>query len=220
MKVAGVFVFIVFAISGVTLAQSTQLLHVSGYAWETGGFPVSDAGDNLTVVGTLNEVEEPLVWDTSNHSHTLWIRDLVSEGEFVIGTFHVVVYTGGLFTIYVDSLPSNHDYGINPPNATAPSTFMDGSSTYLEGFFWNFTLTFNEATESGSFVGEVEFTGGDVFSLLPQTCLTFGADIANVAPAGYDLQMNGDVNLPVTRGGCGSVPVQSHSWGRIKSLYR
>src|SRR4029434_5094636 len=73
--------------------------------------------------------------DTANYSYTWYVRDLSSLGEVIVGTTRVVTYGGGALTIYVDFLPSNHDYGVNPPNATSPSTFTDGFSTYLDGVF-------------------------------------------------------------------------------------
>jgi len=192
-----------------------QLLHLSGNAWEDGGFPPSNPGDGFSAVGILNAIENPIVWDTANYSYTWYVRDLVAVGETVFGSTHIADYTGGLFTIYVDLLPSNHNYGINPPNATAPSTFSDGISTYLDGFFTDFTVTFNDATASGSFVGTLNFTGGDVFPLLDDPeGWTFGSNIADVSPEGYDVELNGDVFLTLT------VSVEAESWGGIKQLYR
>lgn len=214
MKKVTLFAFALLLAASVASAQTEQILHVSGHSWEDGGFPPSNVGDVLSVVGILNDIEEPLVWDTSNYSYTLHIFDLVALGETVFGTTRVAQYSGGGMTVKVDWLPSNHDYGVNPPNATAPSTFTDGISTYLNAVFTDFTLTFNEATASGSFVGGLTFTGGDVFPLLSSTDgWTFGANIANVSPTGYDLQMNGDVFLEV-------VSVEEDTWGGIKSLYR
>jgi hypothetical protein len=208
-----------FVLAFAVAANATdQILHLSGHAWEDDGpggtFPPSNPGDVFNIVGVLNDIEAPLVWDTANYSYTVHVRNLVSLGETVIGTTHVAGYSGGLFTVYVDWLPSNAVYGINPPNATAPSTFTDGISTYLDGYFTAFTMTFNTATQAGSFSGQLTFTGGDVFSLLTATTgWTFGANLANVSPEGYDVQMNGDVYLQV-------VSVEPQSWGGIKSLYR
>jgi hypothetical protein len=191
------------------------ILHMSGNSWETGGFPPSNLGDEFEAVGILNDIEEPLVWDTANYSYTWNVRDLSSIGEVIVGTTRVVTYGGGLLTIYVDFLPSNHDYGVNPPNGTSPSTFTDGFSTYLDGFFTDFTLTFNHATNTGNFVGTLTFTGGDVFPLLANpTGWTFGSNIAGFGPTGYDLELNGDVYLEST------VSVDESSWGAIKGLYR
>lgn len=202
----------------VSARAADQILHLSGHAWEDdgvgGSFPPSNVGDVLNIVGILNDIEAPLVWDTANYSYTVHVRSLVSLGESVFGTTHVSSYSGGLFTIYVDFLPSNASYGVNPPNGTVPSTFTDGISTYLDGYFTGFTVTFNTGTQSGSFNGQLNFTGGDVYPLLTATQgWTFGANLANVSPTGYDVQMNGDVYLQV-------VSVEPQSWGGIKNLYR
>lgn len=201
-------------LAGTAFAQTNQILHVSGNSWETGGFPPSDPGDTMSLVGVLNAIEQPLVWDTANYSYTMYVRQLTAVGETTINGTRVASYTGGLFTIYVDWLPSNHNYGTNPPNGTVPSTFNDGISTYLDGYFTGFSLSFNDLTQSGSFSGSLNFTGGDVYNLLNATTgWTFGANLAGVSPTGYDLQINGDVYLTV-------VSVEEQSWGGIKSLYR
>ncbi|MGQ0721796.1 MAG: hypothetical protein ACT4PE_09520 [Candidatus Eiseniibacteriota bacterium] len=213
-KVTTLLAVAALAVATNAFAQASQILHVSGHSFETGGFPPSNAGDQLQAVGDLNDIDVPLVWDTANYSYTFHVRQLVSVGEVNISGTRVVGYTGGLFTIYVDWLPSNGNYGVNPPNGTSPSTFSDGISTYLDGFFSDFTLTYNNITQSGSFTGTLNFTGGDVYPLLSATNgWTFGANLAGVSPTGYDLQMNGDVFLTV-------VGVEESTWGGIKALYQ
>ncbi|HMB68138.1 MAG TPA: hypothetical protein VKU85_02465 [bacterium] len=213
-KVTVLMAAVFVAMTGTAFAQTTQILHVSGNAWETGGFPPSDPGDGLNLVGILNDIEAPLVWDTANYSYTMYVRQLVALGEVDVNGTRLASYSGGLFTIYVDWLPSNHNYGTNPPNTSSPSSFSDGISTYLDGYFTGFSLSFNDVTQSGSFSGTLNFTGGDVFPLLNATTgWTFGANLAGVSPTGYDLQMNGDVYLTV-------VGVEDESWGGIKALYR
>jgi len=193
----------------------TTILYTAGNAWETGGFPTSDPGDELQAVGILTDIRLPLVWNTSLYSYTWFIRDLVSTGETLNGTTHIATYSGGLITFYVDTKPSNHDYGVNPPSATVPSTFTDGISTYLEGSFDDFTLTWNEATAQGGFTGTITFTGGDVFGLLSSpTGWTFGANIGGFSPEGYDLEVNGQVFVE------GPSATDASSWGAIKGLYR
>jgi len=212
-KVTTLFLLLLAAVTP-AFAQET-ILHMSGNSWETGGFPPSNLGDQFEAVGILNDIEAPLVWDTANYSYTWHVRDLTSLAEVLVGTTRVVTYGGGLFTIYVDFLPSNHDYGVNPPNGTSPSTFTDGFSTYLDGAFSDFTLTFNHATNTGSFVGTLNFTGGDVYPLLTDPeGWTFGSNIAGFGPTGYDLELNGDVYLQTP------VSVDESSWGAIKGLYR
>ena len=155
-----------------------------------------------------------LVWDPSSYSYTWYMHDLVSWGETIFGTTRVVFYSGGNLTIYVDGLPSNHDYGIDPPNATVPSTFQDGISSYLEGYFLTFTLIYNSVTRSGSFCGQLRFTGGDVYDLLDgDDTWTFGSNTGGLSQRGYDLELDGDVYHPV-------ISVEEETWGGIKSLYR
>jgi len=212
-KLAAWMAVILLAAAGTAFAQQNQILHVSGNSWEDGGFPPSTAGDYYSIVGILNDIEFPLTWDTQNYSYTWYAHELVSNGESIYGNTHVVDYTGGQFTIYVDFLPSNHNYGINPPNATVPGTFTDGISIYLDGDFTDFSLTFNDLTQSGSFTGTLNFTGGDVYNLLYTTeGWTFGANLAGVSPEGYDLEVNGDVFLAI-------VSVEDQTWGGIKALY-
>jgi hypothetical protein len=215
MKKVTAFVAVALLLTAASaFAQGTQILHVSGHSWEDGGFPPSNNGDSFQAVGDLNDIEQPLVWDTNTYAYTWYMRNLVSVGETLISGTRLVDYTGGLFTVYVDWLPSNGDYGTNPPNATSPSTFTDGISTYLDGFFTSFTLTFNDLTQQGSFTGQLSFTGGDVFPLLSATSgWTFGANLAGVSPTGYDMQLNGDVFLAI-------VGVEDETWGGIKALYR
>lgn len=195
--------------------DTVTILHMSGNSWESGGFPPSNLGDQFKAVGILNDIDAPLVWDTANYSYTWYVRNLASLGETIFGTTRYVTYGGGQLTIYVDFLPSNHNYGTSPPNATSPSTFTDGFSTYLDGTFTDFLLTYNHATSTGNFTGTLNFTGGDVYSLLANPeGWTFGSNIAGFSPTGYDLEVNGDVYLETT------VSVEENSWGAIKSLYR
>jgi hypothetical protein len=197
-------------------AAATQaIIMISGNSWETGAYPPSDVGDELQAVGVVNEITAPLYWDPSLHSFTFYIHGLSSLGETVFGTIHVVSYTGGQFTIYRDDLPDNSDYGINPPNATSPSTFTDGDAIYLDGVFTDFTLTFNESTASGSFTGTLNFTGGIVYPhLTDPDGWSFGSDIAGLSPQGYDLELNGDVYAN------GPIAIEPQSWGGMKALYR
>lgn len=192
-----------------------NVIHLSGHTWETGGFPSSEPGDVLEGVGVVNQIVSPLYWSPDIFSYTWHAFDLASPGESVYGSTRVVEYLGGRFMIHVDWQPSNHDYGIFPPNATSPSTFTDGHATYLEAMFTSFTLTYNTATSSGSFVGALLFTAGNAFPQL-QTAdgWTVGADISGVSPAGYDLQVNGTVFVD------GPLPVQQETWGSLKALYR
>jgi len=196
------------------MAQQS-VIEISGHSWETGAFPPSNPGDEFQAVGIVNDVLAPLFWQPTIYSYTFYMRGLISIGETVFGNTRIVSYNGGLFTIYRDGLPSNHDYGINPPNATSPSTFTDFNALYLDGFFTDFTLTFNNTTGSGSFTGTLNFTGGVVYPhLTDPNGWTLGSDIRGFSPQGYDLELNGAVYTN------GPISVDGTSWGNVKSLYR
>ena len=197
------------------VSAQQAVIQISGQAWETGGFPSSDVGDELQAVGIVNDIDAPLFWQPTLNSYTFYVEDLVSLGESVFGNTHVVNYSGGTLSIYRDNFPSNHDYGINPPNATSPSTFIDNTAVYLSGVFTDFTLTYNTATSSGSFAGTLNFTGGLVFgNLINPNGWTLGSDIQGFSPTGYDLQLNGSVYTN------GPVSTDEVSWSRTKNLYR
>lgn len=196
-------------------AGQQSVIQIAGHAWETGGFPLSAVDDELQIVGLVTDVSAPLYWQPWQYSFTFAIRDVVSLGGSLFGTTWVVPYAGGLFTIYRDGLPSNHDYGVNPPNATSPSTFMDGNGIYLDGQFTEFLLTYNTATSAGSISGTLDFTGGIVFpNLTDPAGWTFGSTLGNVSPAGYDLYVNGSVYTN------GPIAADEATWSGLKALYR
>lgn len=196
-------------------ASLQNAIRFTGNSWETGGFPDSNVGDELEAVGVVTAIVAPLFWSPSIYAYTMHVDGLISTGETLVGTTRVVEYAAGRIAFYVDNLPSNHDYGVNPPNATAPSTFTDGFATYLEGDFTSFTLTHNSANASGSFVGQIEFDGGNAYPQLQSNAsYSIGANVANISPAGYDLQWNGAVFVD------GPLGLENGTWSGVKSLYR
>ena len=203
-----------FLVAAPAMAQQSAV-HFSGNSWETGAFPPSNPGDLFEVVGIVTQIDAPLYWQPWVYEFTIHMWDLVSSGGTVFGTTHVVPYQGGFLAVYRDSLPASADYGVNPPNATAPSTFTDGDGVYINAFFTDFTLTFNTTTAGGSFTGNLMVTGGIVYpNLTDPLAWTLGSDIAGFSPIGYDLELNG-VLYPN-----GPVSVDEMSWGGIKGLYR
>jgi hypothetical protein len=197
------------------LAAEETAINLDGNAWETGGFPASLPGDELQAVGIVNSIQAPLFWSPDIFSYTWYMRGLLSLGETVYGTTRVATYNGGLFTVYVDWKPSNHAYGVYPPNATVPSTFTDGHGVYLGGELSEFYLTYNSATSSGGFVGELLFTHGNAFPQIQSPDgWAVGANISDVSPAGYDLELNGRVYVD------GPVAIEAETWGALKALYR
>lgn len=206
---------IVLALAAPARATTTSMVQLSGKCWETGGAIPSQLGDELTAVGTVTSIRKPLFWSPSRFSYTWAMSGLVSTGESVYGTTRVTEYAGGIFRMHVDALPSNAVYGVNPPNATAPATFIDGASTYLEGNFTSFTMTLNTSTQAGSLFGSLTFTGGNAYPQLTDPAgWTVGATLTRTAPEGWDADVNATLFVS------GPLGVDAASWASIKSLYR
>lgn len=208
-------------LANTAVAQPNALIDYQGYAWETGGLPPSNASDVLSVVGVVDNIDVRFGVNFLLEEVTLYASNLVSGGQVDLGGGLLqIAYTGGNLDLYRDPA-RNHDYGVNPANATAPSTFVDGT-LFLGGTFTNFFLFFDSATGTGAYEGNVVFSAGSGLATLNQIQApgyTFGGVLNRTAsggnvPAGYDLQVDG--TLEVSFG----VGVENKSWGAVKSLYK
>jgi len=112
-------------------------------------------------------------------------------------------------------------YGINPPNATAPAKFIDGT-LILGGRIDELVLwyDFNPEAPQGGFVGKLTLDEGTLLSQIPPA-QRGGWTLAGLAgrpnpsvPVGYDHQISGECRIP------GSVPATHQTWGALKALYR
>lgn len=197
------------------------IIDYQGYAWETGGFPPSNAGDALEMVAVVDDIDSRFGVNFALEEVTLHVSGLTSAGQVDIGGGVLSIsYTGGLINLYRD--PSkNHDYGVNPANATAPPTFVDGT-LFLGGAFSSFFMFFDPSTGTGAYEGNCSFTTGTGLTALNQLnangytfggTLNTGASGGNV-PQGYDLQCDGVIEVEVIVG------VEQESWGKIKGMYR
>ena len=207
------------------LSSSAQgqnaLIDYQGYAWEAGGFPPSNPGDVLSIVGVVDSLDARFGINLLLEEVTLHVTDLASNGQVDIGGGVLSIsYSGGTINLYRD--PSkDHDYGVNPPNATAPATFVNGS-LFLSGSLSNFFMAYDTSTGSGAYEAQAAFTGGSglaTLNLLNANGYTFGGTLGPGAaggnvPQGYDLQVDGVLEVQVRVG------VQPSSWSHIKEMYR
>jgi len=214
---------------GSVQAQNSTFLTFTSFMYESDntpgvqGFPPSNEGDVMTAVGFIESVGPELDWDTEAVQLTVVMYDLISTGEQDIGNgLYYIVYTGGSVDIianaYSDPNYTYPDYGVEPSNATSPSTFWDGE-VYLTGQFYSFYMTYYPALHIGSFEGYLDWTGGSQLNLmypdpegytLAGTVDPFGAQV----PDGYDLEAVGDITFDP------AIPVKENTWGQVKSLYR
>ncbi len=202
-------------------AAQNALIDYQGYSYETGGFPVSNPGDVLSIVGVVDNLDARFGVNLAVDEVTLYVTNLVSTGQVDQGGGVLsIAYGGGSIDLYRD--PSrDHDYGISPPNATAPSTFTNGA-LFLGGTLNSFFMFYDSATGSGAYEGNASFTAGSGLVTLNQlnaAGYTFGGTLGSAAsggnvPAGYDLQVDGVIEVEVIVG------VEQKSWGAVKDLYR
>lgn len=182
-----------------------------------------DLGEGYNLVGFVTSVGpllDPYV-DTSVNEYTINITNLFATSRVAFGSFLVVDFSNnGRGTYYADDLGSGTpgDYGVNPPNATSPSTFTDGSMR-LTGDIDGFRLTYDFSTNQGNFSGTMTQDGGPDLIYIPPgqrggwTLGGLAGRPNGTIPNGYDNQVSGECQILET-------PTTHTTWGAVKSLYR
>ena len=179
-----------------------------------------DIGDVYQGIGEVPVLLAPLVSDQTTYEYTYHFDGLTALSRTPVGSFIIITYDPGTITIYEDLRVGGtaFDYGTNPPNGTAPPSFVDGTPI-LVGQLTNFRYVFNTDTNSGSFDADFEVTGGTQLGNFPlnnRTGWTFAGTTGNstTIPDGYDNQVDGQTFL--------HPPTATHtqSWGGLKAKYR
>jgi hypothetical protein len=225
-KTAIAFLVGVFALGAAQTSPAgaaSLLLDYVGFDYESPNPDPSqfgEVGSGYVSVGEVPVLFAPLVFNQAANEYTYVISGLLSVNRQIVGPFIIVDYSAGNLSVYEDDRGTGtaFDYGTNPPNATAPSTFNDGT-LYLSGPVTNFRFVFNTADNSGSFEGEFEATGGSQLANIPagdRKGWTFAGATSNALdiPEGYAHQIDGQVILEQV------VPTRDASWGRLKANYR
>lgn len=205
-------------------AGAAQLLFdYVGYDYESPNPDPSQFGELGSGYISLGEVPvlfAPLVFNTVANEYTYVISGLTAVNRNVVGPFIIVDYAGGALDVYEDSrsLGTAYDFGVNPPNATAPPTFVDGTH-YLGGALTNFRFVYNTVDNSGSFEANYQVTGGSQLANVPlnlRSGWTFAGVTSNEInmPEGYEHQVDGQVLVEEV------VPAKDTSWGALKANYR
>jgi hypothetical protein len=179
-----------------------------------------EAGSGYIGIGTVPGLFAPLTADTTQFQYTYVVNGMTPVSTTVIGSYTIVDYSVGVLSIYEDSkfTGTGADYGTGtPPNATAPSSFNDGT-LFLTGTLNGFQFVFNSATNTGSYNATFTVTGGSQlvnFPVFQRDGWTFAGASGNATniPGGYLHQVDGQNFL-------GPVPTRSSSWGQLKTLYR
>ncbi|OGF15754.1 MAG: hypothetical protein A2W00_02000 [Candidatus Eisenbacteria bacterium RBG_16_71_46] len=205
-----------------------------GFAYETAYTPAtfnSALGSQLTCVGHVSLFCTPFDDLEANilinaKEYTFIFKNLVSAGTVVSGgggfNQYDTDYTGGVFEIwedtYGDAPRASTPMPPNPPNASVPSKFINGTKI-LEGTISDFhtEITSFMGSANGSFRANWLFTGGTLYNrvaaLGPNLMQGVWVVTPSSLPTGYSAHPDGKFDAP-------STPARSSTWGTIKSLYR
>jgi len=185
-----------------------------------------DLGEGYRMVGFITSVNPYyLTLDFTNNENTVVVGnpgELLVVARFFTFPLLAVNCSNGHVRYYEDPKvggASNAIYGTNPPNATVPSTFSDGTEL-LGGDMIGFSLTYDTSTNDGSWSATVNLNEGTQLSYIPpaqragwQMTGLLGRPNATV-PQGYVNQTSGECRIPDV------TPTSVKTWGNIKSLYR
>lgn len=205
-----------FAVCAAPAFGQNPIIDYLGYGWETGGILPSEPGDVLVFTCSGVAADPEFGVDLGVDELTFYIYDLVSEGQVDVGGNNLMIsYTGGYLEIWRDGA-QNADWGIDPPNATSPSTFTDGT-LFFRGEFTYLTLFVNPVG-NGVYEGGLNALDGEILGDVCDNCAyTWGGSFLKGTgaqiPDGYDLQIDGVFELD------GAIGNENSAWGDVKSLY-
>lgn len=193
-----------------------------------------DVGDTYKQVGYVTSVDPGLLGgyiDFGVNEYTYYMFNLTVasvaywDGNFVEADFSNL--SGARTRYYEDPISGGTHgvYGTSPPNATAPSTFINGSVA-LGGKTYNFIVTWDIGLGQGDFGGNMDLDEGSDLTYIPANQRA-GWILGGLAgshslsgppnpsiPAGYDHQATGQCRRP------NPTPTTHKTWGTIKALYR
>ena len=181
-------------------------------------------GDEYHAVGFVTSFHSMLsgVVTPATDEYTFYLTDAtVTASSYVDDVLEVVFANNATLTVYEDSRSSGTaaSYGINPPNPTAPPTFIDGVNA-LQADVDNFALIYDYNTAQGNFQGTASLVAGSKLFAVPVAQRSgwvlgglAGAPNASV-PTGYVNQINGEIQIP------GATSATQKTWGSLKALYR
>ncbi len=180
--------------------------------------PFLALNDEYCAVGFLTSMS-PLLAGVTNPAdeHTFHLSEAMVSSVYWDGSVLEVIFAPhARFRLYEDA-SHNADYGVNPVNATSPSTFTDGTLV-LGADVTNLVLVYDYTVNQGNFDCMADLDEGSQLGIVPPAQRngwvmsgTAGRPNATI-PDGYVNQLSGEVQIPV--------PTAHRTWGAIKKLYR
>jgi hypothetical protein len=179
-----------------------------------------EPGSGYVGVGMVPVLGAPLVSNTSLNEYTYVMQGFTPSSVVSVGPYDIINYTTGVITIYEDALAggTTADYGVDPPNATAPNTFNDGTAI-LVGTLTSMQFMVDRTNGTGSYDATFNVTGGSQLGNFPvnqRVGWTFSGSTGNALniPHGYAHQCDGQTFLNAPVG------ARKVSWGKLKAGYR
>jgi hypothetical protein len=196
------------------------LLDFAGYdaVWPN---DMGEPGSSYWALGDVNAVNSTyLTIDPANNEYTFVLKNAWYVSSDTVGTNIFHTYSAGTFDVYEDPIATgtHRDYGINPANATAPSTFEDGVNILGGDFTGSIVIWIDMMTWNGSVSGNLDFVRGSQLGNIPVDQRNMALTIAGMTfmppmgPEGYFWQIDGQVFIEE------AVPTQKTTWGRLKKL--
>jgi len=205
------------------------LLTYDGFDYDVAGVGSTrylDVGDeyfslgHVTAIfpGRLDGTVDFITNEYTYHIFDLTVVSSVFNSGILVVTFNTA---NGRTRYYEDPIVGGTpaDYGTNPPNALALASFTDGVIK-LGGKTYSVVVTYEPSTETGGFVGCVDFDEGTSLALFPPADRAGWIVSGGLAgppdpdiPAGYDHHSIGLCYRPATA-------TIHRTWGAIKAMYR
>jgi hypothetical protein len=205
---------LVATLSGAAGAQ-VAILDYLGYGWEDGGLPPSNAGDQLRIACVATAADPIFGVNLGSEEVTLYAYNLISTGGVPDGFGNTIIsYSGGVLELWRDPA-QDADWGVFPPNATSPSTFMNGS-LLLQATFNDFVVVLTPSG-AGAYEGHLDGVAGALISACSDCLYTWGGAFGDASgaqvPDGYDLQIDGVLEVDE------AISQQQNSFGALKALF-
>ena len=195
--------------------------HGYDYTWPM-PWDFTSPGQMYDAVGMVTQMNPAFHVIDNAQEYTMHITSGMLTDPDTLGTFAIYKYDSGMgtFGIYRDVIGNGTtaDYGMWPPNPTAPSTFIDGELV-LGATFTTLTIIIDLNTGDGSLSGTMNFDSGLEIGNIPPgqldgwTFAGLGAGMPGT-PDGYIWQIDGEVYLP------DPTSTQQVNWGKIKKLFQ
>jgi hypothetical protein len=210
----GICIGLAFLPSGVA-AQGQEQISMYGYSYFT---PPEMIGTVTTVVGRLEPpvgFTYPFSVNFNAYEYTFYVQTTIVGIDTT--PFSVDYYYSDAEIFIYEDATKNSNYGVNPPNATSPSTFRNGTLA-LHGTFSNVVRSDDPfGWFDPTLISECAFTDGTKFHELVQgpNWVMHGGLLLNdfTLPVGYRHSWVMKIFFE------GPVSVTPSTWGYIKALF-